>query len=353
MKTTLFATLILAAAAGSDLAQAQGTLTAEHVLCEEQQIGRLARRMVIDNFDDSNLFLWRGGSGGGRFRGLAAFDWRQGNPLDFQLAFELSISGALDRLDPGRPLLPQGTLVRRDAATNLIAVPPSPFYLVNGVTVDLAPGEVDPFFARLSLRLQNLVQPEWGRSVRSGRGIETDELFSACHDQLTELDEKLFLVLSRTLHIDGCFGISLDCPAGVKVTMFRAREPLHYRVNLVSYGLSECGDGRCYGENGPIALELSFEQNAAGQLTTGMARVLPVCTGDLRDEPPGCTSQEVADMKIYFLPPLTPGVEFHLPEAFDIAPFLIWKFSLSDDNVTETTIDWAALLANTAWNEGN
>lgn len=337
--------------------RASGPLTAEQVLCEEQLLDRLERRAALEGFGASNLFFWRSSASGGQFQGLGLRCWfcsgaAPGTRFEELLSFDLRLDSGLDRLSPMRPLIPQASLSRRDAASNRIEADRLSF--VAFLTLDLAPGSVDPLVAPvLPLRISNQAGSQFGHADAPGRGIVTDRLTEVCHTDVTELDEKIFLVLSRTMRVDQSQNFGGGTAGGTKGTIFRSREPLHYRVNLVSYGASECGEELCYGENGPIALELSFEQNDAGQLTTGTARVLPVCTGDLREEPPGCTSQDVQAMKIYFLPPLTPGVETQSPEVVEAAPFLIWKFSLSDDNVTETAIDWAALLANTAWNGGS
>lgn len=324
-----------------------GALTAEEVTCEEVQLARLARRAVMDGV--GGLFLWRGSAAGGDFQGLGFLCWLcspsgQGR-FEQQLSFGLRFDGALDRLNPVRPLIPQASLTRRDSASNHVADEGG---LWARLTVDLAPGVVNPFKPLLPLQIANRFGSQYAHADRAGRGVATDGLTEACHGEVTALDERIFLILSRTMRIEEVAGFG----GGYNVTAFRGREPLHYRVNVRSYGelCHDDTDTCIYGSDGPIALELVFAQNEAGQLTMGTARILPRCTGDLESEPPGCTSQQTPTVKIYFLPPITPGLESQSQEILEAAPFLAFPDDFDQPAVTETTIDWSALLANTAWN---
>jgi hypothetical protein len=325
------------------------TLTTEQVTCEELQLARLARRAVIEGHEASGLFLWRSSPAGGQFRGLGFRCWlcsESGLPGRFeqQLSFDLHFERALDRLSPLRPLISQASLTRRDASSNHV-LEGSGFW--SRLTVDLAPGVVNPFEPRLPLQIANRVGPQYAHADGAGRGIATDDLVAPCHGEVSELDERIFLILSRTMRIE-----ELPVVGGLNINLFRGQEPLHYRVNVSGYGNSFDEDSGTffYGSSGPVALELTFTQSDSGQLTTGTARVLPRCTGDLDSEPPGCTSQLTPNLKIYFLPPIVPGFETQGQEVLDAAPFLAFPETFTEPAVTETTIDWATLLANTAWN---
>lgn len=356
MKSFAFSVLGFCLAVSDTFAQppAPGALTAEQVSCEEEQLAHLERRIIQLDYPTSNLFLWRSGAGGGDYSGLGVVQELGGGAGRFerQLSFELLLSNGLDRLDPARPLLPQATLVRRDAASNLIASPLPPELPIDGVNLALAPGVVDPFpfQARQELGIFNLRGPTSSRAERSGWGIVTDNLARPCHGEVSELDERVFLILARSLRVVAVS--DLTGSIGLKVTLFRGLEPLHYRANIYSYSAECDGDAEIcpYGEAGPTALELIFELNSEGQFTSGRALVLPECTGPLVFEPPGCTSQVVHVLKIYFLPPLIAGIETQSQAVVDTAPFLFWPTSGNQPAVTEVTIDWGALLASTAWN---
>jgi hypothetical protein len=346
---TCFAILLSGFLVSSELG-AQPTsghlLTAEQVTCEELQLARLARRTIIDGRGD--FFLWRSSLAGGEFGGLGFDCWQctetgQGR-FEQQLSFDLRFAAGLDRLNPARPLIPQASLTRRDSSSNQVVDELGGWARL---TVDLATGVVNPFEPRLPLQVANRVGPQYAHADRPGWGIAAEDLIAPCHGEITALDEKIFLILSRTMRIEEPLGLS-----GFNSTFFRGEEPLHYRVNIRSYGNSFDEDTGTffYGSSGPVALELTFSQSDSGQLTTGTARVLPRCTGDLESEPPGCTSQLVPGVKIYFLPPIIPGVETQGQAVLEAAPFLSFPDRFGQDAVTETTIDWAAVLANTGWN---
>jgi hypothetical protein len=341
--------LLVAASLSSELgAQPSSglTLTAQQVACEELQLARLARRTIIDGRGD--FFLWRSSASGGAYRGLGFLCWlcSEDGPgrFDRQLSFDLRFDNALDRLNPARPLIPQASLTRRGTASN--EVPEEPGFWAR-LTVDLAPGIVNPFEPRIPLQIANRIGPQYAHADRPGWGIAAEDLIAPCHGEVTALDEKIFLILSRSVRIEEFANFS-----GLNATLFRGQEPLHYRVDVRAYGrfCDQETEICIYSSSGPLALELVFEQDEAGRFTTGTARVLPLCTGPLETEPPGCTSRLNPGVKVLFLPPIHAGFETQSQAVLDAAPFLSFPDSFGQDAVTETTIDWAALLANTGWN---
>src|ERR1700740_809447 len=113
--------------------------TPEQVTCDELQPERLALRSAIverlagnglEMADHPSLLLWRASAGGGTYSALAVTDGIGGTAghlvrAETQLSLDLVLHPAADSLNPGRPLLPQGSLVRREQDSNLVT--PAPF----------------------------------------------------------------------------------------------------------------------------------------------------------------------------------------------------------------------------------
>jgi len=157
---------------------------------------------------------------------------------EVQLPFDLILRQEDDFLDPRRPRLPQATLVRRDAASNLLANPGG-FQLVD-VQIDLAPEVPNPFEPQMPLRITNKLDPGAGQADRAGRGLSFDDLLSACHTEVNAFDLKVFSVLARTVRPSECLLELHGCgpgPRPFRIVFFRETEPLTYRMNLVHYSL--------------------------------------------------------------------------------------------------------------------
>jgi hypothetical protein len=337
-------------------------LTQEQVACEQAQLQRLARRMAFIGFADSNLLVWRSSPGGGEYGGLIAspIPLRRSlghfSRVETQLAFDLHLRTNGDRLDPSRPLLPQGQLIRRDAASNVLYTRPlPPFYPFPLVLLfEMAPQVVDAFEPVAPLVLTT--EPAKGRAERAGRGIELDDLASACHGEVTEFDRQVYTILSRSLRFSTClFPPSYFCfpiSSQFKVTLMRTLEPYHYWAEFHSYGYTCSTDEICTYISGPVFLvEFFFAVDERKRITAGTARFLPECEDG---ETFGCSRfgcpSGLLFGGVFVLPPLTPGRDQQDQTAFDRGVFLRCDRSDPNNTVLSAPINWADLLRDTAWN---
>jgi hypothetical protein len=338
------------------------TLTQGQVACEQAQLQRLARRMAFIGFADSNLLLWRSSPGGGEYGGLVTspFPLRGGqigfepfSRVETQMAFDLHLRIEGDRLDPSRPLLPQGQLIRRDAASNVLYTRPlPPFYPFPLVLLfEMAPQLVDAFEPIAPLVLTT--EPAKGRAERAGRGIEVDDLASACHGEVTEFDRQVYTILSRSLRFSTClYPPSFFCfpiTTQFKATLQRAQAPHHFWAVIHLYGYACTPDEEdCQYVSGPVFIvELTFTPDERGRITSGAARVLPECS---EGETFACSPSGCPQGAVFILPPLTPGRDQQDQSAFDRGVFLRCDRSDPKNTVLSAEIDWADLLRDTAWN---
>jgi len=346
------------ASAASAAAQGFGnSLTAEQVACEESQLGRLVHRMVV-SYDGSNLFVWRSSPQGGIYRGLSTTsrllpDPVTGHPTreEEQLPFDLVLKQAEDFLDPHRLLLPQATLVRRDAASNLSSAPVGPQIL--DVNFDLAQTVPDPTTPGLPIRITDRLTPGAGQSDRAGRGLNRDALLAACHAEVSELDLKAYSILARTVRVSDCLVQPFsNCDAGrsrFKSVFFRGAEPLSYRMNILTYSVSCYDNGDCFYGEGQIALLFHIQVDAQGRLSGGDVQALPWCTGS---DSIGCSSDVEPILAVFVLPPLRPGVDRQGTPAFARAAHLNIEFKDSPNNVLHDNVNWLDLLRDSTWNQG-
>jgi len=351
--------ILLLALSSERLASAQGfgnPLTQAQVDCEERQLMRLLHRAVVA-YGDSNVFLWRSSPGGGIFRGLSVGSRIDGDPDDpetwfrkeAQMPFDLILHEEEDFLDPRRPRLPQATLVRRDAATNLGML------LDGGVVLDmsleLAPQALNPAEPQAPLRITNQLLPGAGQSDRGARSLALDDLLTACHAEVTEFDLKVFSILARTVRPSTClFQGAAGCLGPLtryKSVVFRGTEPLTYRMNVNEYDETCLGDDPCiYGEGG-AALLFRLQVDEKGNLTGGDVQVYPWCTsvGQV-----ACNSLNNPDLAVFVMPPMRPGVGQEGAAEFRRSALLNIAGPLSQLNVLYATVNWADLLRDTSWN---
>ncbi|HEX3531182.1 MAG TPA: hypothetical protein VH988_29325 [Thermoanaerobaculia bacterium] len=346
------------ALASARLAGAQtfgNPLTADQVACEERQLGRLIHRMAAGP-QESNIVIWRSTPGGGVYRGVSeaahmvSEDDIQPQREEKQLAFDLILKAAEDLGDMRRPLLPQATLARRDAASNLVNGPDT--FGVLDVSFDLAVDVPDPTNPKSPIRLTNLLAPGAGQSDRAGRSLSYDDLLSACHAEVTEFDLKIFTILARTVRATNCFVKPISaCPDYLpryKSVLFRGMDPLTYRMNVYRYDETCLPDGTCpYGE-ADVALLFHLQVDERGHLTSGDVQALPWCGGAIQV---GCSNFGDPLTAVYVLPPLRPGIDRQGADVLNSAPRLNIAGEGDDqDNILSATINWADLLRNTAWN---
>lgn len=341
------------------LAQGPGQpLAPAQVACEEGQLGRLVHRMAV-SYDGSNLFLWRATPLGGLFGGLSTTsrllpDPATGLPTreEEQIAFDLLLKPAADFLDPRRLLLPQATLVRRDAASNLSSAPPAAEIL--DASLDLAPAVPNPIQPTMPIRITDRRADGAGQSDRAARSLAADALLDACHAEVSGFDLKVYSILARTLRVSDCLLQPIShCDGGrfrFKSVFFRGAEPLTYRVNVFSYSVS-CDDaGHCFYGEGQVALLLRVQVDAVGRLAGGDLQALPWCTSA---DSTGCTSLTDPNFAVFLLPPLRPGLDRQSAADFARAARLNLEFNGSANNVLKAPVNWPDLLRGSSWNAGS
>lgn len=344
-------------------------LTPDQVTCVELQLERLAGRLaIVEGLAGSgavgqhpSLFLWHSSDGGATYSALAVTDGIMGpsgnlERQETQLALDLVLHPAADPLNPARPLLPQGTLVRREQDSNLVTPTPLAAYLT--VTMALEPNAQNPFQPSIPLLVNNLTatsdgEPPAAHADAAGRGITQDSLTSSCENALTDFDQHVLTVLSRTVRLSQCAAISGSSPvcnldgSVYNITLFRGADPRTYRANVYFYAV-DCLNNTCSsGVISKVAWEFKMNWDANGTLTTGEVSVLPPCPNG---PGPGCSDQRGDGTPLFILPPLWPGHSHQGQHVFDLGALLRYDSAGSPNNIPSATVNWGVLLANSAWN---
>ena len=364
------ASAVILSARTASAALLTNPLTPDQVTCDELQLERLALRSAIverlagnglEMTDHPSLLLWRASAGGGTYSALAVTDGIGGTAghlvrAETQLSLDLVLHPAADPLNPGRPLLPQGNLVRREQDSNLVTPTPLAAYLT--VTMALEPNAQNPFQPTIPLLVNNLaaasdVEQPAAHADAAGRGITQDSLTSSCENALTDFDQHVFTILSRTVRLAQCAllqGTLPTCPidgSAYNVTLFRGADPQTYRANVYFYAI-DCQNNTCsYGVLSKVAWQFKMNWDANGTLTTGEVSVLPPCPNG---PAPGCSDQQGDGTPLFILPPLWPGHGHQGQHAFDLGALLRYDFAGSPKNIPSATVNWGVLLANSAWN---
>lgn len=343
---------LLAASPGfSQLSELSPPLTPAQVACDQAQLEKLEARMASRPFQ-GNLVLWRSGRGDGEYAGLATTRGlfpgaSQPRTRDEkQIAFQLSIDAEGDFLNPRRALLPQATLARRSAATNLVQEPDADLV----VTLDLSPTVLNQILPRQPLRLDNRLGGS-AEADGAGRGLAAEGLATACHGAFSDFDLTMFEILSRTLRASRCLAPPTFCTPSdefiMNLTLFRGEAPGTYRANVYVVA-QECDVAPCE-TSFVIArpeVEITVEVDAAGRLARGGARFLPFCQGPR----PDCTDDGgTGPWAVFVLPPIWAGHEVQGGAEFAKGGFLNVLGESSSANVLTTAFDWSVLLAGTAW----
>lgn len=361
------AIIFLSTAAGA--APLTNPLTADQVTCDELQLERLAGRLaIVEGLAGSgaaglhpSLFLWRSSDGGGTYSALAVTDGIMGpagnlERQETQLSLDLVLHPPIDMLNPARSLLPQGNLVRREQGSNLVTPIPLAPYLT--VTMALEPNAENPFQPTIPLLVNNLTATSDGElpaahADAAGRGITQDDLTSSCENALTDFDQRIFTILSRTVRLGPCALLGGTLPSCnldgsvFNVTLFRGVDPQTYRANVYFYA-ADCESNTCsYGVISKVAWEFQMNWDANGTLTTGGVSVLPPCPNG---PAPGCSDVTGDGAPFFVLPPLWPGHAHQGQHVFDLGAFLRYDSAGSPNNVPSATVNWGVLLTNTAWN---
>jgi hypothetical protein len=360
------ASAVMLAAGRTSAAPLTNPLTPDQVTCDELQLERLALRAAIlesgEDFAHPSLFMWRSGPRGGNYSGLGVSDGIAGTPghllrQEAQLAFDLMLHPPTDLLNPARPLIPQGSLVRREQDSNLVEpTAAAPGYLV--VNIALEPNAQDPFMPTIPIQVNNLatatgtVQPA-SHADAASRGITQDSLTSACENALTDFDERIFSILSRTVRVSQCVALPGTAPfcnpdgSAYNITLFRGADPQTYRANVYLYAVA-CDNNTCsYGVLSKVAWEFKMNWDANGALTTGEVSVLPPCPSG---PAPGCSDPGGNGTPMFVLPPLFAGHGQQGKASFNLGALLFDDAPGSPNNVLSASVNWDALLGRSAWN---
>jgi len=374
-------------------------LKASQVACSEQQLARVQRRAaaygsvinVAVNGPDTTLIadgsilaMYHTTLGGGVFSGLSRMVYSGDTCGDFlrgtehfseaDLGFELLFKQRSDVLDPGKPRIPQATLVRRAWSTNF-SIDHKPCYEYFAsfdltcptiLSLDLAAQAQDQLIPQSPIYLNSASAPAPDRtglgaqpiasSTGRGPGILADRLSETCGGTLTDFDQRVFEILARSIAPSFYYikfppgqGCSNSSVSGLNMTIFRGADPHTYRVNIYSYE-SVC----CLYDGGPnvpdnllqVSLEFQMSWDNQGRLTTGTLRVLHFC----RDGQGTDCSPRGGNMGLFIVPPIYPGHEEEPASAFHNAPYLTVNAVYPAQNVLSATINWADILKNTALN---
>ncbi|MEP7011560.1 MAG: hypothetical protein ABJC13_14655 [Acidobacteriota bacterium] len=331
-------------------------LTSEQVACEERQMGRLLHRMGV-SYGESSLLLWRSSANGGTYRGLASTSQLRHTTVqgdrerqEKQLAFDLILREDEDFLNPRRDRRPQATLVRRDASSNLEGT--TRFSMLVDLILSREPP--DPFQPKNSIRITTLQDAQADHADTAGRGLTVDDLLSPCHTEVTDFDLKVYSILARTVRPTGCLAEPIPNPfcafISYKTALYRAEEPLTYRIDAYDSALSCDDDGVCVYSDLEIPFLLRLHTDTQGRLTTGEITALPFCTASGQT---GCNPTGSPWMGLYILPPLRPGFEIQGEEVFRRAAHLnVFSDGSDEFNVLSADVNWADLLKDTSWNGG-
>lgn len=336
--------------AAVSLAQVGAPLTSQQVACEARQLRRLESRTVAPQ-SESTIFLWRSTPAGGVYQGaVISTSITRARPsnrfqrFEKQLAFDLILREGEDFLDPRRTLLPQATLVRREAATNFDERTDSQKL---DLTLDLAPQVPNPYSPTLPVRI-DVRREGRGQDDGAGRGITIEDLATPCHGEVTAFDRQVFSILARTLRGTYCYSGPVACgidSLGFRAILYRGEEPLIYRAEFFQYSQSGDENGIHYGE-AQTTLEFRLQVSAEGRLTGGDVRILPLCEPGQTE---GCSSFFNPSIALFVLPPIRAGVERQDASVFRRGAYLFVDFFGSGNEVLSAIVNWADLLRGTAW----
>ena len=325
-------------------------LTAGQVSCNESQLARLLTRIKtssvtipLDETGKAFTTLVSYSNSSGFYEGisLTSEEARTSSGLapvptpESYLAWNLNPSIRMYLLNPARQPLGQVELTREETSSNL--VPPH-----SAAEILLT---LDPTLAETGgpglLTINNFMVPLSGApyngfvaaSTAPGRGLSADDLLTNCHTLLTAQNRKVFALLERMVRVQAVMGPSfLDA----KVTIFRGGDPHLYRMDV---SLSDLFDR----PQGKVAVSLQVNWTSTGALTTGTLSMLPACApnGDT-----GCSAPAVGT-SVILIPPVFGGIQKWGgdPRIRGVG------FDLVSGPSAPASIDFAALLRDTTWND--
>jgi hypothetical protein len=348
MRPTLLCWYLAAACAAAVPVAAQELsrpITPAEVECTELQLQRLlgrVREQLPDRSTLTNLFL-APGPGGGSYQGLLVVSQTTAPARpERQLAFHLDPVRSL-LLNPARPPLGQVALTREEPASNLTAAAAE----LAGVAVFPGSGTPPEIGSPLDLVIDNRSGAAGkATSTKPGRGLEQDDLLTACSDRLTPFDRRIFELLQRMIKVETMIFLGSPHFVSSQITVFRGADPYVYRLN--AYGGA--------GSNRKVAVEIRIEPTVDGRLGTAVLHLRPPCFGPFPnfDPRPGCTDKVASrpvSTRILLARPVFGGAGTWDRTAAGVGQ-IYHQVPGADPWITDSTADLAALLAGTAWNGG-
>lgn len=336
--------LLALPAAAQDLTQ---PLTPEEVACNERQLEKLLQRL---NAAEERYRLPEiptavsvsYSNSAGFYEGIVATQQSfrldiggipPATPYEHYLSFNINPSIRTLLLNPARPELAQVGLNREQSNSNLVT--PGGYFDLT-LTLDPTLGGGDP------LVINNFEEPAPGEpyngflanSTKPGRGLTVDGLLKPCHQKLTDFDRHVFSILQRMAR--GAEVSEFFTPDD-EISIFRGEDPHTYRINY--YPVFE---GLVTGPR--MAAEIKISWTPEGRLTTAVMRALPACAVEGQA---GCSASNRGALVIFLIAPLFGGTELFPGNAGENGVSYVWYEGPS----APVTIDLAALLAHTTWNE--
>lgn len=324
-----FSIALLSPSGGADLAYparaevvilperaAAGALSAAEVACDAARLsGLLARSEARAPGSNRPASLAVSFTATGDFAGLASARLVGGG--EATLSFSTNPEETTLLANPSRPQLFSVSLARNELNSDL--VPPGSadrLTLSINPTLDAAPPPGN------LLSIDN-VAAEAGRSAdaKPGRGLAP--LLAACHGDFGGADVHLFRILPRLARGEAAGA------TGFRLAVYRAPEPDRYRLDLVPLDALGAASGR-------LAVELSVVRSTSGELAGGVLRRLGPCAAG---QTAGCSE----------LSGLASGAALALwkPVLSGTPPPSLYRISAS--GAAEVAVDFADLLAGTAW----
>ncbi len=302
-----------------DTGESQATLTGDEVLCDGFRLAGLLDRisLMAPNTDKPlgvNLTFSRSGD----FAGLA-YTGNGPGTAEHHLAFSTNPEETTLLRNPERPQLDAVSLTRNLTNSDLVSQTAA-----DALTLQLNPTLQDDPPELILLNVNDYGDPvtrEGGTPAESKPGRGLSSLVERCHEKLTARDQHVFQVLAKVARA------STDGAASTEIAVFRGEGTDTYRIDV--YPVAQDGSSM-----GRLAAELEIDFGPGDRLDGGTLRLLGPCDAGTSA---GCTSVQ-APTELQLVEPRFTG------EFWNVSPYAV-----STAGASESTVDFADLLADTSW----
>ena len=304
--------------------EAQQALTADEVLCDELRLASFLDRLAVEAPNSAkasgvNVAFTRLGD----FAGVA-YTGNGPGTAEHQLAFSTNPEETTLLRNPERPQLGALSMSRNQTSSDLV-----PAGSPDELRVALNPTLGDDPAPESLLSIDDLGDPvtrEGGKPAESKPGRGLADAVRVCHGKLTALDQHVFRVLAKIARA------AADGAAAFEIAIFRGAAPEVYRLDV--YPLDGAGASQ-----GRLAVELEVDFGPGGRLDGGTLRVLERCGAAKSDN---CTSV-TGFTELQLVEPPASG------EFWNDGPSAVSTSGVQGDGQPTADVDFAALLAGTAW----